>query len=59
MAASRCSDIPVRRDDEAIEARVVRRKDKIAALRAQMQAMERRLAASPDGQVLLVDPNAP
>jgi transposase len=54
-------DTADRQEGEAIDARTGRLKDKIAVLRAQMQAlkgMETQLAASPDGQVSLTDPDA-
>jgi transposase len=50
-----------RQEGEAVEARTLRLKDKIAVLRAQMQglkAMEAQVAAAPDGQVSLTDPDA-
>ena len=54
-------DTADRVETEATAARAVRLKDKIAALRAQMQwlkAMEAQVAASFDGQVSLTDPDA-
>jgi transposase len=54
-------DTADRQEGEAIEARAERLKDKIAVLRAQMQtlkAMEAEVAAAPDGQVSLTDPDA-
>lgn len=54
-------DTADRQEGEAIEARTGRLKDKITVLRAQMQAlkaMEAQVAASPDGQVSLTDPDA-
>jgi transposase len=54
-------DTADRMEGDAAEARVVKLKDKIATLRAQMQAlkaMEAQVAASPDGQVSLTDPDA-
>ena len=54
-------DTADRQEGEAAEARAGKLKDKIATLRAQMQAlkaMEREVAASPDGQVSLTDPDA-
>jgi transposase len=54
-------DTADRQEGEAIEARAGRLKDKIAVLRTQMQAlkaMEAELAAAPDGQVSLTDPDA-
>jgi transposase len=54
-------DTADRQEGEAAEARAGKLKDKIAALRAQMQslkAMEVRVAAAPDGQVSLTDPDA-
>jgi transposase len=54
-------DTADRQEGEGVEARAVRLKDKIAMLRAQMQAlraMETQVAASPDGQVSLTDPDA-
>lgn len=54
-------DTADRLEGEAAEARSVKLKDKIATLRAQMQAlkaMEAEVAASPDGQVSLTDPDA-
>jgi transposase len=54
-------DTADRQDDDAAEARSGKLKDKIAVLRAQMQAlkaMEARVAAAPDGQVSLTDPDA-
>jgi transposase len=54
-------DTADRLEGEAAEARGVRLKDKIEVLRAQMQAlkaMEAEVAASPDGQVSLTDPDA-
>lgn len=54
-------DTADRQESEGTEARAVRPKDKIATLRAQMQAlkaMEAQVAAAPDGQVSLTDPDA-
>ena len=54
-------DTADRLEGEAVEARAVKLKDKIATLRAQMQAlkaMEAQVEASPDGQVSLTDPDA-
>jgi transposase len=54
-------DTADRQEGDAIEARTERLKDKIAMLRGQMQAlkaMEAQVAASPDGQVSLTDPDA-
>ncbi len=54
-------DTADRQEGAAAEARAGKLKDKIATLRAQMQAlkaMEAELAASPDGQVSLTDPDA-
>src|ERR1700761_3918401 len=54
-------DTADRQEGEAAEARAGKLKDKIATLRAQMQAlkaMEVQVAASPDGQVSLTDPDA-
>ena len=54
-------DTADREESEATTARAVRLKDKIALLRRQMQAlrvMEEEVAASPDGQVSLTDPDA-
>jgi transposase len=54
-------DTADRHEGEAVEARSERLKDKIVVLRAQMQAlkaMEAQVAASPDGQVSLTDPDA-
>jgi transposase len=54
-------DTADRQEGEAAEARSGRLKDKIAVLRAQMQAlkaMETQVAAAPDGQVSLTDPDA-
>jgi len=54
-------DTADRQEGEAIEARSAKLKDKIETLRAQMQmlkAMETQVAASPDGQVSLTDPDA-
>src|SRR5258708_13447119 len=54
-------DTTDRQEGEAAEARAGKLKDKIATLRAQMQAlkaMEIRVAASADGQVSLTDPDA-
>ena len=54
-------DTADRLEGDAVEARAVKLKDKIATLRAQMQAlkaMEVQVAASPDGQVSLTDPDA-
>ncbi len=54
-------DTADRQEGEAAEARAGKLKDKIATLRAQMQAlrvMETRVAASADGQVSLTDPDA-
>lgn len=54
-------DTADRQEGEAAEARAGKLKDKIATLRAQMQAlkaMEAQVAASPDGQVSLTDPDA-
>ena len=54
-------DTADRLEGEAAEARAGKLKDKIATLRAQMQAlraMETQVAASADGQVSLTDPDA-
>jgi len=54
-------DTADRLEGDAIEARSAKLKDKIETLRAQMQmlkAMETQVAASPDGQVSLTDPDA-
>jgi len=54
-------DTADRQEGEAAEARAEKLKDKIVTLRAQMQAlkaMEAAVAASPDGQVSLTDPDA-
>jgi transposase len=54
-------DTADRLEGEAAEARAGKLQDKIAALRAQMQAlqaMEAQVAVSPDGQVSLTDPDA-
>ena len=54
-------DTADRQEGEAIEARAERLRDKIVVLRAQMQAlraMEAQVAAAPDGQVSLTDPDA-
>lgn len=54
-------DTADRLEGDAVEARAEKLKDKIAVLRAQMQAlraMEAQVAASPDGQVSLTDPDA-
>jgi transposase len=54
-------DTADRLEGEAAEARSAKLQDKIATLRAQMQmlrAMETQVAASPDGQVSLTDPDA-
>ncbi|MBJ7410254.1 MAG: IS1182 family transposase [Phenylobacterium sp.] len=54
-------DTADRLEGEAVEARAVKLKDKIATLRAQMQAlkaMEAQVEASPDGQISLTDPDA-
>ena len=54
-------DTADRQEDDAAEARSGKLRDKIAVLRAQMQAlkaMEARVAAAPDGQVSLTDPDA-
>ena len=54
-------DTADRQEGEAIDSRTGRLKDKIAVLRAQMQTlkgMEVQVAASPDGQVSLTDPDA-
>lgn len=54
-------DTADRHEGEAAEARAGRLKDKIATLREQMQAlkaMEAQVAASPDGQISLTDPDA-
>lgn len=54
-------DTADRLEGEAVEARAVKLKDKIATLRAQMQAlkaMEAQVEASPDGQVSLTDADA-
>jgi transposase len=54
-------DTADRLEGEAAEARAGKLKDKIATLRAQMQAlrvMKARVEASPDGQVSLTDPDA-
>jgi hypothetical protein len=48
-------------ESEAVEARSERLKEKVERLREQMrwlQAMEAKVAASPDGQVSLTDPDA-
>jgi transposase len=54
-------DTADRQEGEAAEARAGKLKDKIATLRAQMQAlkaMEAQVEAAPDGQVSLTDPDA-
>src|SRR5579883_3509188 len=54
-------DTADRLEGDAAEARAVKLADKIATLRAQMQAlkaMEVQVAAAPDGQVSLTDPDA-
>ena len=54
-------DTADRLEGDAVEARSAKLKDKITTLRAQMQmlkAMETQVAASPDGQVSLTDPDA-
>jgi transposase len=54
-------DTADRLEGDAVEARAEKLKDKIATLRAQMQAlkaMEAQVTASPDGQVSLTDPDA-
>jgi len=54
-------DTADRQEGEAVEARAERLKDKITVLRGQMQAlkaMEAQVAAAPDGQVSLTDPDA-
>jgi transposase len=54
-------DTADRQEGEAAEARAGKLQDKIATLRAQMQAlkgMEVQVAASPDGQVSLTDPDS-
>ena len=54
-------DTADRQEGEAAEARAGKLQDKIATLRAQMQAlkaMEAQVEASPDGQVSLTDPDA-
>jgi hypothetical protein len=54
-------DTADRQEGEAAGMRAGKLKDKIATLRAQMQAlkaMEAQVAASPDGQVSLTDPDA-
>lgn len=54
-------DTADRQEGEAVEARVERLKDKISVMRGQMQvlkAMEAQVAAAPDGQVSLTDPDA-
>ena len=54
-------DTADRQESDATAARAVRLKDKIALLRRQMQAlrtMEAQVAAAPDGQVSLTDPDA-
>lgn len=54
-------DTADRLEGEAVEARAVKLTEKIATLRAQMQAlkaMERQVAAAPDGQVSLTDADA-
>lgn len=54
-------DTADRQEGEAAEARAGKLQNKIATLRAQMQAlkaMEAEVAASPDGQVSLTDPDA-
>jgi transposase len=54
-------DTADRQEGEAAEARAGKLKNKIATLRAQMQAlkaMEAEVAAAPDGQVSLTDPDA-
>jgi transposase len=54
-------DTADRQEGDAAEARSAKLKDKITTLRAQMQmlkAMEIQVAASPDGQVSLTDPDS-
>jgi transposase len=54
-------DTADRQEGDAAEARAGKLKDKIATLRAQMQAlkaMEAQVSAAPDGQVSLTDPDA-
>src|SRR5258708_3509365 len=54
-------DTADRQEGEAAETRAGKLKDKIATLRAQMQAlkaMEAQVQAAPDGQVSLTDPDA-
>lgn len=54
-------DTADRQEGDAAEARAWKLKDKIETLRAQMQtlkAMEAQVAASPDGQVSVTDPDA-
>ena len=54
-------DTADRQEGEAVEARSERLKEKVERLRDQMrwlQAMEAKVAASPDGQVSLTDPDA-
>jgi transposase len=54
-------DTADRQEGEAAEARTGRLKDKIAVLRARMQAlqtMQAQVVASPDGQISLTDPDA-
>jgi transposase len=54
-------DTADRLEGDAVEARALKLTDKIATLRAQMQAlkaMESEVAAAPDGQVSLTDPDA-
>jgi len=54
-------DTADRMEGDTVEARSAKLKDKITTLRAQMQmltAMEAQVAASPDGQVSLTDPDA-
>lgn len=54
-------DTADRLEGDAVEARADKLKDKITVLRAQMQAlrtMEAQVAASPEGQVSLTDPDA-
>jgi transposase len=54
-------DTADRLEGDAVDARSAKLKDKIAVLRAQMQAlkaMEAQVAASPEGQVSLTDPDA-
>lgn len=54
-------DTADRQEGEAAEARAGKLKDKIATLRAQMQAlkaMEVQVSASPDGQISITDPDA-